>query len=155
MTTATTSTHHVQARDRHLSENEAECIKHNIIVHVDSINADQSVAFCSVEQRHAGLFRRTLTVHELIWRAEQALAPLIGAGIVPLVTVRHKSLLNAGAAQPHQGQRSLMDRISELLKWLGLPMWREGFGTVALVNDPFGWRRAMTASNRKCSKATN
>lgn len=132
---------------QHLQDNESECIKHNITVQVGSTNASNSVAFCTVEQRISGLLRRDLNVPELVWRAEQALAPLIGLGTVPLITVRHKSLNNLRPSTPSP-PRSFMDHIPDLWRWLGSPFAREGFGAVVLVRDPFGWRRAMTNTRR-------
>lgn len=137
------------ALHRHLSDNESECIKRNIIVRVDSINADHSVAQCSVEQRMSGLLRRTYPVPELIWRAEQALAPLMGLGIVPLLTIRHKTLKNTSTTKARRMDRSPMDRMADIWKWLGYPLSPEGFGAVVLAKDPFGWRQAMISSGRK------
>ncbi|MEZ4740318.1 MAG: hypothetical protein R2818_13400 [Flavobacteriales bacterium] len=129
-----------------MSENRSECVKRNIRVHVDRINADQSVAFCSVEQRLTGLLRRTCSVPELIWRAEQALAPLHSMGIVPLLTVRHKTLKAAPMVDRPKRAISPMDWLPDLWRWLGSPFARERFGAVAVVRDPFGWKRAMYSS---------
>jgi len=63
--------------------------------------------------------------------------------------VRHKSLLNTTIASPVRRDRSHFDLIPDLLKWLGLLPGREGFGAAVLIHDPFGWRTAMTESNRK------
>jgi len=148
MRKAPTNVERAQALHRHLSDNESDCIKRNIIVNVTSINAAQSVAYCSVEQRKSGVFRRALPVAELLWRAEQALAPLIGLGIVPLLTVRHRSLSNTLILRRRESTRSPMDWIPDLLTWLGYPLSREGFSVVPVVHDPFGWRRAMHSSDR-------
>jgi hypothetical protein len=117
-------------------------VRSNIIVHVDEINATHNVAFCSVEQRLFGLCRRTRTGTELVWHAEQALAPLIGLGLVPLITVRP---IPPTPKHANSG-RSLMDWLPTLWRWLGYPLSPTGFGSVLLAHDPFGWRRAMRAS---------
>src|SRR5688572_9008324 len=137
-----------RALHRHLSENESDLIRRNIVVRVDSINTGQNVALCTVEQRITGLLRRTYSPPELVWRAEQALAPLIGLGIMPLITVRHPALQNAkGTAQRATG-RSLMDWVPNVWSWLGYPLAPRGFGAVRLDHDPFGWRGAMLAPVR-------
>lgn len=132
--------------DRHLRENEAECIKHNIIVHVDKINSDHSVAFCTVEQRLKGFFRVELSVPELIWRAEQALAPLNAMGIMPLLTIRHRSLIPEVVVEHPRVERTLMDWIPDLWRWLGYPLAPEGFGAIPVRHDPFGWKQAFRSS---------
>ena len=134
---------------RHLSQNESECFKRNITVQVDRINAEQNVAYCSVEQRLTGFLRRTYSVTELIWRAEQALAPLNGLGIVPLLTVRHKSRTAATASEISRHDRSPMDWIPDLYRWLGSPFAREGFRAIPVVSDPFGWKQALRSSGVK------
>jgi hypothetical protein len=134
-----------QTRDGHLRANEKECIKRNIIVHVDSINKTKNVAYCSVGQRKTGLFHRTYEVSELVWRAHHALTPLIDGGITPLVTARHASSLNTTVAPPTQVRDHFMDAFSEFQKWLGYPAHEE-FSKIALVQDPFGWHQAMLAS---------
>lgn len=139
-------TDRAQLLQRHLSENRSECIKRNILVHVDSVNADRTVAFCSVEQRLTGLLRRTHSIPELIWRAEQALAPLHRMGIVPLLSVRHKTLKAAPLVDQPQQASTPMDWLPELWRWLGSPFARASFGSVPIVRDPFGWKRAVQAS---------
>ncbi len=138
-----------EALQRHLRDNASDCDRRNIIVHVDSISHEHSVAFCSVEQRHKGLLRRDCSVDELVWRAEQALAPLTGLGFVPMITARHTSLNNATAAPAAIRSRNLMDRMPDLWRWLGSPFRQEGFGDPTLVKDPFGWRQALLVSTRK------
>jgi hypothetical protein len=130
----------LQALHHHLRDNESECVRSNIIVHVDEISAEQNVAFCSVEQRLFGLCRRPRSAPELIWRAEQALTPLIGLGIIPLITVRPVN------PAPARSGRSFMDWLPRLWRWMGYPLSPTGLGSVLLAHDPFGWRRAMTAS---------
>jgi len=117
-------------------------VRSNIIVHVNEINSSHSVAFCSVQQRLFGLCRRTRTAPELVWRAEQALAPLIGLGLVPYITVRTEPAVRKGAW--YQG--SFMDSLQGLWRWMGYPLSPTGFKSVLLAHDPFGWRRAMSAS---------
>jgi hypothetical protein len=148
MTPDTNNTERTEAIHRHLALNAAACIRHNIIVHVDSINASQTVAICSVEQRNKGLLRRTYSVQELIWRTEQALAPLTGLGVVPLINVRHEELLNTSPTATRNA-RSPMDWIQRLKGWLGYPLAREFFGTSAPVSDPFGLYKAMQTSTGK------
>lgn len=135
-----------EATHDRLVENALRCARHGIIVQVNSINADRSVALCSVEQRESAFLRRDRSVHELIWQAEQALAPLIGLGILPMISVRHKDLLNASAPVAVRARRSLMDRLRELAGLLGHSSSREGFTPLPVAPDPFGWRRAMTGS---------
>lgn len=140
---------HALHLQRHLKENESECIKHNIVVQVNRVNSDQSVAFCSVEQRHAGLLRRTHSVPELIWRAEQALAPLNGMGIIPLITARDR---NSNVASPMERPRNAIEPLvwlSDIWRWLGSPFARETFGVVPVVSDPFGWKQAVQLSGLK------
>ena len=135
-----------EATHHQLTDNAARCARRNIRVHVNSINADRSVALCSVEQLRGGFFQRNCSVQELIWRAEQALAPLIGLGILPMITVKHQDLKNASEATAPRNVRSLMDRLRDLAGLLGLPFAREGFSPLPVAGDPFGWRRAMTTT---------
>lgn len=147
LTAPSTNVQRAQALHRHLSENESECIKRNIIVRVDVINAQQNVAFCTVEQRLMGFFRRSYSFPELVWRAEQALAPLKELGITPLLTVRERTT-SASAART-QNRWTPMDWVPDLWRWLGYPLAREGFGAVPVVHDPFGWKQAMVTSDHK------
>lgn len=134
---------------RHLSSNERECISSNIAVRVDRINKHHSIAFCSVEQRRSGLFQRKCSVHELIQRAEQALAPMVGMGIVPLITVRHASLSNCTSATD-RARRSFMDRIKDLWHyWSGQRPAHARLSVIPITTDPFGWRSAMLSANNK------
>ncbi|MEO8069182.1 MAG: hypothetical protein ABI599_15900 [Flavobacteriales bacterium] len=137
-----------RALSRHLNANEKECIESNIIVRVNRISAEHTIAFCSVEQRRTGLLRRTCTVHELIRRAEKALAPLVGMGIVPLITVRHKSLFNI-TTKTARASRMPVDWIPNLWHWLGHPVGNRVFRTVPVPRDPFGWRHALSISRKK------
>lgn len=136
------------ARDEHLRANEKDCIKRNIIVHVDSMNKTRTVAYCSVGQRKTGLFHRNYEVSELAWRAHQALTPLIVDGITPLVTPRSSSPLNATVAPSAPLYARFMDACSELQRWLGYPVHKK-FSNNAPAQDPFGWHQAMMASEVK------
>jgi hypothetical protein len=97
------------ASRRHLEENASECAHRNLIIRVDALNLDQTVAYCSVAQRTHGLLRRTYSRTELVWRAEQALAPMIGWGIVPLINAHMASDARPQGAK--RGRRSLFDRV--------------------------------------------
>lgn len=126
-----------------LSHNEVACVRDNIIVRVDSISADRRVALCSVEQCLFGVFRRPLSFHELVRRAEQALAPLRAIGLTPLITVVPKPADGNlhGAGGPRGWPAALW-------QWMGHPLARKGYGHLLLVRDPFGWRKAMAAGNK-------
>lgn len=121
-----------------LRANAALCADRNVRVTVETFNALGTVAFCSVEQiRHGWLWRRQ-PVTELVWRAEQALAPLIGLGILPMVSPRHADLHNATteAALPGAPRGNLLERVRH---WLGLGMAVRGPD----ATDPFGWGLAL------------
>ncbi len=128
------------AFQEHLRENEKELLPHNIVVRVESIHQAHRTAMCSVRQRDAGLLRRRRSAIELIWRAEQALAPLLTLGISPMVQVRrtHRLLPAAFGSDPRA--------------WLGRMAQRLGYpaslvvGADASEEDPFGWRRAMASA---------
>ncbi|MBZ0206628.1 MAG: hypothetical protein K8H89_09905 [Flavobacteriales bacterium] len=146
MTPTPTNEERATALGKLLAKNAAQCKHANIVVRVDRINADQSVAFCSVEQLHRGLFRRDRSTDHLVWQAERALAPLRGHGLTPLINVQHRSLRNASTPATPTASPSLMDWIRDLWGKLGRPMSREGFSPAPVAQDPFGWRRAMIAS---------
>ena len=135
-----------EAFGRLLAENAALCARQNIVVRVDRINADHSVAYCSVEQLHRGSFRRERSMDQLIGQAERALAPLRARGMLPLLSVQHKSLKNLSAPPARTVASSFMDRVRALWGRLGSPLAREGFSLTPLGHDPFGWRRAMNGS---------
>lgn len=124
----------LQPVQQHLQDNKAACERHNVRVHVDMMNDDRTVAYCSVEQGQHGIFRREQAVSELVRQAEQALAPLMGLGITPMVTPRHAQLGNSppGARRP----RTTWLR---LRAWLGLTRVQP----TEPADDPFGWRLAM------------
>ncbi|MCU0319175.1 MAG: hypothetical protein MUE88_03760 [Flavobacteriales bacterium] len=134
---STTFSDHV-ASDRHLKANASECARRNILIRIDTVNADRSIAFCSIVQRRRGLFRRSYSQGELVWRAEQALAPLNGLGLLPLITV-HMEAHTPWAAVPHRWAPV------GVLRWL-----RERLGFAADLRargidgpeDPFGLHRA-------------
>ena len=119
---------------RHLRENLLTCDRHNVHVQVDRMNGDRTVAFCSVEQATHGLFLREREVSELVRQAEQALAPLLGLGIVPMIMPRHARLGNTARQTNHH--RSTWRR---LRAWLGLMAKAPAYG----ADDPFGWQLAM------------
>ena len=131
-----------EAFNRHLSANQVECVRRNITIRVDALNTDQTVAFCTVEQRSIGLLRRTYSQTELVWRAEQALAPLNGLGILPMINVHMPADPKLGVA-PVNAKPLLMDWLQGLFGWLGYPMGREVFGAPILAGDPFGFHKAM------------
>ena len=146
MTQLSSNVERAKALGQHLAANATQCNRHNIVVRVDWINADHSVAFCSVEQLHRGLFRRDRSTNYLVWQAERALAPLKDLGITPLISVQHKSLGNLSIPPARTPSPSFMDWIRELWNRLGSPMSREGFSLMPVTVDPFGWRRAMNGS---------
>lgn len=126
------------ASDRHLKANASECARRNILIRIDTVNADRSIAFCSIVQRRRGLFRRSYSQGELVWRAEQALAPLNGLGLLPLITV-HMEAQTPWAAAPHRWAPISM------VRWLRerLGFAREGRGNGSDgPEDPFGLHRA-------------
>lgn len=126
---------------QHLRENEAELLRHNIIVRVDSMHLAHRTALCSVRQRHAGLLRRKRSNIELVWRAEQALAPLLVLGISPLVQVLGRRPL------------PLVPRMAGMRAWLHRMAQRLGYPgaapTIAAppAPDPFGWRSAVAQAS--------
>ena len=126
---------------QHLLHNEQACVLDNIIVRVDSISADRRVVLCSVGQCLFGVFRRVRSTGELVWRAEQALAPLCTIGLVPMITVLPKPVDGNlhGAAGPGGWPAALW-------QWMGHPLARKGYGHRVLMHDPFGWRQAMAAN---------
>lgn len=124
---------------QHLSQNEQACVQDNIIVRVDSISDDRRVLLCSVGQCLFGVFRRARSSGELVWRAEQALAPLRTIGLIPMITVLPKPVDGNlhGAGGPGGWPAALW-------QWMGHPLARKGYGHRLLVHDPFGWRQVMT-----------
>lgn len=140
MNTDDPSTSRVAASHRHLTTNASECQRRNLSIRVDSVNADQTIAFCSVGQCERGLLRRTYSQPELVWRAEQALAPLIGLGLLPLINVRQKVTRRMSMEHNWWSPRQW---ISGLRVWLGYSGGRGDQVGLALGNDPFGLRKAM------------
>ncbi len=129
------------ASRRHLETNASACSGRNISIRVDSVNEDRTVAYCSVEQRRRGLLRRTYTQPELVWRAEQALAPLNGLGLLPLINVLMRTV-----APPSSSGRtwwSPFDWIQRFRNWLGYPQFQEGVDGHHAPGDPFGLQRAL------------
>lgn len=129
---------HADVTHRHLIANASECARRNIIIRVDTVNADRTVAFCSVEQRNRGLLRRTYSQPELVWRAEQALAPLNGLGLLPMINVHMRT--DPRTSGPLHTGRSTFTWVQRLRGWLGYP---RGIGEPILPGDPFGLFRAM------------
>ena len=123
---------------RHLHANERDLVRHNIVLRVDSINTVYNTALCTVRQRRTGWMRQRRSRSELLWRAEQALAPLRSIGLLPLVTVHS-------------------DRTRERVGFIRSPrLWSVGtirrfihpFGRAVrsfslLGDDPFGWQQAL------------
>lgn len=136
-----------RAIHRHLAENAAYCAKRGIHIHVDSINAGASYALCIVEQRSRRFFRRHYSEMELLWRAEQALVPLIGLGISPLITVRNNERLKTNASDTVSISRASMDGLAAIATYLGLTRSNEGFSPLMNKRDPFGWKGALAVSN--------
>lgn len=132
---------HRAASRRHLLANAAACRRRNIIIRVESANADRTVALCSVEQGERGLLRRTYSHPELVWRAEQALAPLIGLGMLPLINVNMHA--THGTSTAARVGWSPFDWIARLRIWLGYPHSPVGVGGLPSNRDPFGLRLAM------------
>jgi len=138
-----TKNNHIQ---RHLRENASDCLKHNVWVHVERIDPVNQLAFCTVQQHHSGAFLRERSPDELVWRAEQALSPLLVLGISPLITVRQLEPSVHGG-NDHKGHIvSLSALVPDLLRWLGWPLMGMGYATLPLVRDPFGWRKALRAN---------
>lgn len=135
------------AAQRHLEVNEHLLQRRNIIVHVDAVSPSQHAAFCTVEQRHRGWLWHTCSVEELAWRAEQALAPLMSIGILPMITVKHRSLRNATAPTP-QRLAVLHHWVGKLKTWSGLPFDGHTEHASADAHDPFGWRSASAPPAR-------
>lgn len=131
----------------HLQQNAVRCARTNIVVRVETISHTNHAAFCSVEQRLRGGLWHTCSVEELTWLAEQALAPLIGMGYAPLITVRHKELRNIRSALPSLHLFDGRAWLARLRAWLGRPDGREGFDATA--RDPFGWFAALQRATPK------
>jgi hypothetical protein len=129
---------------RHLQANEQACIADNIHVQVDRINAEHKSAFCSVHQRLHGPLRRRLTDHELVWRAEQALAPLSNLGLIPLITLAPRT--DRPESRVNGVQRSIAGLLYGLWRKLGFPWAPLGFRSLTLAHDPFGWRKAWATA---------
>ena len=129
---------HIQ---RHLRENASECLKHNVRVHVERIDLKKRVAFCTVQQLHVGALRRYRSNDELVWRAEQALSPLLDLGISPLITVRQPGKAAPTAKALDHRQWSF----AAILHLLGWPLVHKSFTPLPTVRDPFGWRQALRA----------
>lgn len=133
---------------RHLEDNASQLEHRNIRVHVDSVSPSHHAAFCTVQQRHRGWLWRTLSVNELTWRAEQALAPLMRLGGLPMITVRHRSLFNATASSPQRF--ALMKSVfGQFIRWSGFLRGRRAHDTRVAAEDPFGWRSASGVSERE------
>lgn len=130
---------------RHLAENASQLEHRNIRVHVDSVSPSHHAAFCTVQQRHRGWLWRKLSVEELTWRAEQALAPLMRMGVLPMITVRHRSLLNATESAPRR-HALLKSLLSKFTRWTGMPPSRRGPDISAAAEDPFGWRNVTATT---------
>lgn len=129
-----------QAIIRQLKENEVECLRHNVVVRVLSMGMRERVMFCTVEQRLFGLFRRRLCNEDLIYRAQQALAPLCGLGLLPMVDVVHP-------VPVRRTPKRLRNRWpATFWRWLGSPLAYAGYKDAISANDPFGWRKAAAVS---------
>lgn len=122
----------------HLGQNELLCIRANVMVRVDSMSEDGRVAMCSVHQDLYGPFRRTRSFHELVWRAEQALAPLSATGIIPLITVHPKP---GHGEQP--GADGPRNKLTAWWRWMGYLLSPPRHGNRIITDDPFGWNKAM------------
>jgi hypothetical protein len=128
---------------QHLHRNASLCARTNLVVRVEAISLANHAAFCSVEQHMRGGFWRTCSVEELTHLAERALAPLIGLGYMPMITVHHKDLRNARAGMPPLPLFPLGAWLARLRAWLGRPGVGEGFDAHAIDRDPFGWSAAL------------
>lgn len=129
------------ASRRHLAANASACSARNISIRVDAVNEDRTVAFCSVEQRERGVLRRTYSQAELVWRAEQALAPLSGLGLLPLINVHMRT--DRRLLSTAHTWWSPFDWIQRFRIWLGYPQYREGVDGHHAPGDPFGLHRAL------------
>ena len=129
------------ASRRYLLANASACSARNISIRVDAVSADRTIAFCSVEQRERGVLRRTYSQPELVWRAEQALAPLNGLGLLPLINVHMRT--DRHPSSTARTWWSPFDWIQRLRIWLGYPQLREGVDGHFAPGDPFGLNRAL------------
>lgn len=142
MTHSTPCTTVQESVERDLAANAAQLARLNIVVHVDAVSPSRHAVFCSVEQLHHGWLWHTCTVEELAWRAEQALAPLMIMGILPMVTVKHPLLHNSSATTP-QGVALLMHWLGRSIGWAGIPWGRRHGHRAGEAVDPFGWRAVL------------
>ena len=135
-----------EAHYRHLSVNASACDRCNVEIRVISINTDRSIAVCTVRQRHRGVLRRTYSRDELLLRAEQALAPLLRLGILPMINMPDpKERATLAPCRPEQGTSSVIARVRS---WLGYPDERTGLQVSSV--DPFG----LFAALRRATNAT-
>lgn len=134
-----------QTVERELVANAARLARLNILVHVDAVSPSRHAVFCSVEQIHHGWLWHTCTVEELAWRAEQALAPLMTLGILPMITVKHPLLHNSTAATPRV-PALLQHWLGWLTAWSRIPLGRRHAHRPGEAVDPFGWRVVLVNS---------
>lgn len=141
----TSKNEHIQ---RHLRENASDCRKNNVRVRVERINRERQVAFCTVQQHRMGFLHRDRSTAELVWRAEQALSPLLELGISPLITVRQPGA-SSEPTSSSRTRRSTHHLLPAFVRWLGWPLLRERIMPQPLARDPFGWRQALRTDRNR------
>ncbi len=123
---------------RQLAINAMALAERNIGVRVLRVNAGRTVAFCTVQQRQHGLWWRTASSTELLAHAENALAPLVGFGLFPIITMQP-----GDQRRPASRAHAPYAWLQRLLGWLGAVGLREGIETPVDPADPFGLQRAL------------
>ncbi len=127
---------------RHLHANAQDLARHNIVLRVDSINTLHHTALCTVRQRRSGWMRQPRTRSELLWRAEQALAPLRSIGLLPLVTVHsYRTHERVGFI------RSPRLWAFAIVRHIVHPFGPAARAQATPANDPFGWRTALRTAD--------
>ena len=130
---------------RHLCDNAAASARFNIVIQVESINPDRSIAICSVRQLHTGVLRRNYSQSELLWRAEQALAPLHAIGLVPMINVH---VVKRSASPSFSSLQLFRPGWPERIRgWLGYPV-EESAGPQRTAFDPFGLLSTLRRTER-------
>jgi hypothetical protein len=143
-----------KALNRLLRHNEADCIRHNISIHVDEVNEAHSVALCSVQQRQSGPFRHRYSQQELVDRGERALHPLQELGLLPLLTIRITGPSPFPVPAHPWNLRSLVVWMQDIWHWSGAPLAREASDPLQGSSDPFGGKQAVRIARPSFSEPT-